>query len=619
MIDYFLCLNNFSEGLVEISKNIDEDQSDFLPNDLPFIDLSPLTIPPPPELSEEDELINTKKTVKKDNISDIGKSIIKLQNSIIEKLDIGNGVLKEQKQTLRMLKNQNLLITLPNIETQYENIGNPQNFKYSDPQIQEKKQEFIIEKSIEKIPSLSINLPDLPELMVDVNFNTLTLPEIKDVQLPVNLFGLSEINKVLENIKVEVPINLKGLSDFDFGKIDPLSVPIFYNLKNEMPNLDGYGINIPIDYSQLNRIEIPNFDKINIPIEIESSPKFNVDKIPTLVQTIEYIGKEKIDNNKTIKIDYDTTNNNLLELSPIKIGLEYENNLIPPIDSLNIPVNYLINQRSILPSEEKVDIPLDFKFKNNFKKLFDDKNSNLLNKIAKDVEIDYKFKSNKIIDTETKKIEKFYSNNYSKEYLNEIKYLSEQYVPKLILEKEQNGYNSNEIKIQDSFLENMSNISNYVEGFVEKLESINSLEFMNNYDQFDMNKINNNIESNKLTSNVDVGRIRMVNSVSTPSMMLSTLDPKQFNSLIDTLENNSKIISQNLSKGDQKNEGQIVSPSVMTIQPKKEENKKGDDDLIKIMSSLDEKMTLMISALSNISSWVNENRTTSTSLKPYKH
>ena len=94
-----------------------------------------------------------------------------------------------------MLKNQNLLITLPTIETEYANIGNPQNFRYSDPQIQEKKQEFIIEKSIEKIPSLQINLPDLPDLMVDVNFNSLTLPEIKDVQLPVNLLGLSEINK----------------------------------------------------------------------------------------------------------------------------------------------------------------------------------------------------------------------------------------------------------------------------------------------------------------------------------------------------------------------------------------------------------------------------------------
>jgi hypothetical protein len=144
VIDYFLCLNNFSEGLVEISKNIDEDQSDFLPNDLPFMDLSPLTIPPPPELSEEDELINTEKKVKKDNSNDIGKSILKLQNSIVEKLEIDKGVLEEQKQTLRMLKNQNLLITLPTIETQYENIGNPQNFKYSDPQIQEKKQEFII-------------------------------------------------------------------------------------------------------------------------------------------------------------------------------------------------------------------------------------------------------------------------------------------------------------------------------------------------------------------------------------------------------------------------------------------------------------------------------------------
>ena len=98
------------------------------------------------------------------------------------------------------------------------------------------------------------------------------------------------------------------------------------------------------------------------------------------------------------------------------------------------------------------------------------------------------------------------------------------------------------------------------------------------------------------------------------------METKQFNLLMEGLEKNSKIISETFTKDRYKNSDKTETPLVnFKPQTTNQINSNKDPELIKVMSSLDEKMSIMISALSNISSWVSENRSTSTSLRPYKH
>ena len=102
--------------------------------------------------------------------------------------------------------------------------------------------------------------------------------------------------------------------------------------------------------------------------------------------------------------------------------------------------------------------------------------------------------------------------------------------------------------------------------------------------------------------------------------MISMIDKNQFSVLMDTLEKNSKIISDNLNKSKPKSESQNNTSLVnFTTTQNKVDNNDKSEDILKVMSSLDEKMSLMIGAIQNLSTIMIDSKPNNFSLRPNKH
>jgi len=89
---------------------------------------------------------------------------------------------------------------------------------------------------------------------------------------------------------------------------------------------------------------------------------------------------------------------------------------------------------------------------------------------------------------------------------------------------------------------------------------------------------------------------------------------------MDRLEKNSKIISDNLSKNTPKTDTQSNTSFVnFTTTQNQVNNKDKSEDILKVMSSLDDKMSLMIDALNSLSTIMIDSKPNNFSLRPNKH
>jgi len=611
MINILPSLNNFSKSLEDISEGFDKNLS--TSNDLPFTDISPLLIPPPPVEDESD--IFPKKFNKSKN--DIGKKIIDLQKSIVEKLDIGNDLVREQKQSLKLSQSQNTII-LPDILTNFENIPTPQLNEYKKD-FTEKEQKLSTNNLIQtNLPIQTIDLPELDKLKFKIDVDNLPKIEIDDIKVG---FDLKETNllKMFEDKIIKIPIN------YDFPRFNlpkSFEMDVFYNFMNTLPTIGNLQITSP-------KFDLPKYDAINIPIntEVDFVNMLNRKDFSNLIQKIDYIESRNILENTVKRIGYEYPN--LIDpieqlTTKINVDTEYINpyTKLPEIINSRIPLGYDISTKLDLPSlqrmtipvileqlGEKFDIPSNENYEKKLKVNFETQKLNFqnLDNLLSD-------SKNILIDTTSQKTQS-----------------SSVAIPKSILEFQNrlkmdfettntvNQINKKEeYVVKDGFNETINNVSNFLDTFINKLDNLNDFELNNPFEQITLKSIKNEENSKELVSNVDLSKLSSINRSSIPSVMMSTMDSKQFNSLMDTLEQNSKVISENFK---QNSTEKVTTNSMINFSiPNQTENKsKSEDKLVEIMSSLDDKMTIMISALSNISTWVNENRTTSTSLRHYKH
>jgi len=611
MINILPSLNNFSKSLEDISEGFDKNLS--TSNDLPFTDISPLLIPPPPVEDESD--IFPKKFNKSKN--DIGKKIIDLQKSIVEKLDIGNDLVREQKQSLKLSQSQNTII-LPDILTNFENIPTPQLNEYKKDFTEKEQKLSTNNLNQTNLPIQTIDLPELDKLKFKIDVDNLPKIEIDDIKVG---FDLKETNllKMFEDKIIKIPIN------YDFPRFNlpkSFEMDVFYNFMNTLPTIGNLQITSP-------KFDLPKYDAINIPIntEVDFVNMLNRKDFSNLIQKIDYIESRNILENTVKRIGYEYPN--LIDpieqlTTKINVDTEYINpyTKLPEIINSRIPLGYDISTKLDLPSlqrmtipvileqlGEKFDIPSNENYEKKLKVNFETQKLNFqnLDNLLSD-------SKNILIDTTSQKTQS-----------------SSVAIPKSILEFQNrlkmdfettntvNQINKKEeYVVKDGFNETINNVSNFLDTFINKLDNLNDFELNNPFEQITLKSIKNEENSKELVSNVDLSKLSSINRSSIPSVMMSTMDSKQFNSLMDTLEQNSKVILENFK---QNSTEKVTTNSMINFSiPNQTENKsKSEDKLVEIMSSLDDKMTIMISALSNISTWVNENRTTSTSLRHYKH
>ncbi len=288
----------------------------------------------------------------------------------------------------------------------------------------------------------------------------------------------------------------------------------------------------------------------------------------------------------------------------------------------------------ITPQFGTIQIPIEYKYDdiNNPPKL-PSKNSDLQNfenisdKIKSNIIYDY------LIDKSESKII-----NYNNQTFPSL--LIEKNLEFLEIKKE-NGYKKSEFEnidfsklynvnslefdintsnFEDGFIGLIDNMSSFLNTFVEKVDNFESYSLIDPLDRMTLSTNNINNINQQITSSVDFDKLNKLGKKSISQSMISTMDNKQFSLLMNNLEKNSNLISESLKKSKSETNNSSTT-NVVTIQPtnKNEKSKDNTDKLIKIMSSLDDKMSIMILSLNSISSKFDVNRNVSTSLRPYKH
>jgi hypothetical protein len=617
MVDLLMGLNNFSKSIEEINEGFIDKKGE-LPKELPFIDLLPLSIPPPPfsENGEEDgETKPIRKFKNQKTISEIGKNIIELNESIIKKIDNTNGILQEQKQSLKYLNNQTLISNLPQIDPSYENILSQKNLGYQDQTILEKKREYVISDKNIELPNLQIDLPKLENLKLSVDYDNLL--NLDNLNIPIKITeyissqkdNLYTPNSVIIPTKFDVP-NIPNFSRTDF-------INIYYNIEKK-PFIDTSEINIPINYKENYTPKNYDIKPINVPIIVDREFDFKTSNLEPIIQTVDIKNPNynNIEKNIRIGVGYDyeklsIDNPSLSQEVSMVPNFKYLSNLyFDAQESVQIPVNYKIDAYNLdLPKSElfgnrvidsKFEIVKNYKINDDFD--FDRIPNNFYDRYSSITENATKYLTKKLYEFENS-----VNNIFSQDY----KFPT--------IEKER--YNLDNYQISDGFVETINNVSNFLYDFIDKFDNVESYNLVDPIGQVTNNIFKSNSSPNDLNTSLDFGKMNLINKVSLPSIMMSSLDPKQFNSLLETIEKNSNIISETFKDKKSSTNSNFGSNSIINVPISKQEEPKNDtnEKMLKVMSNLDDKMGLMIEALSNISTWVNENRSTSTSLRPYKH
>ena len=165
----------------------------------------------------------------------------------------------------------------------------------------------------------------------------------------------------------------------------------------------------------------------------------------------------------------------------------------------------------------------------------------------------------------------------------------------------------------------VSNISNFVDGFVNNIQKINdSFESLNKQVEFTqlrspINEKNPSNDINNLDLDLNFNKLNSINNNMVNKMVMS-MDPDQFKLLVESNESNSNLTLDKTVEPKKVNEQQIINLKTNKDQVS---NENPNDDLIDVMSSLDQKMAMMVQLLRNMQNWFNDNQK-SPSLRPYK-
>ena len=115
---------------------------------------------------------------------------------------------------------------------------------------------------------------------------------------------------------------------------------------------------------------------------------------------------------------------------------------------------------------------------------------------------------------------------------------------------------------------------------------------------------------NKLSTelqNLDVDKLNAINRLTGSVVLLSLMDSTQFTSMMDALENKTEgfiNVLNEMSKGG----GGMEKVKTSEVRPATNQPQRTMDDLFRVMSSVDAKMSMVVSSSNNISSYINQVR-----------
>jgi hypothetical protein len=439
-----------------------------------------------------------------------------------------------------------------------------------------------------------------PQMELQINPVIPTLPKISEIDLPIN-YKQSQIELPVLN-PLKLPIEIESLVENLPTKLESIDQSInFVNIQNPFLDKD-YSINISSVLNKLPDLKLPNMEQISIPIIYDLTKKIETIKGEEIINTLKY---EKIFDKTNpqvekviVPIEYKSIINELNKSSQETLTINKQKINIEEVT--NSTLNVL--KKTMVEGDEKIN-------------LIEDKINSvveLANINLKGLQIDFEKNSLSINNGLTSFLNDLYQINFDKREIimepSNFNLSNDFYSKSSLL--------SDSIKYIDSYIE-PNTINDYIKYLDDSLK-VN----LSNYDStVDMissksEMLNDSLE--KINTNFNFDKIDSILKNNNPEIRVSTIDNKQFNNLIQSIENNSNIILQSLKQTQPKTEESNLS-SLKFVKPQEEIKSNTDEKLLKVMSNLDEKMSLMITALSNISSWVNENRTSSPSLRPNKH
>lgn len=636
--------NNFSLSLDELVKH--KEQSDkSRPKELSFINFDPF-IPEPPdfEIIEEDESDDCIEDDYQNSIFDIlnlSKKLLNLQDSISKILDLEENLIDNQNEFYKLLTNQTNIYNGQN-EFEYDfdsnNIPNIQQIENSTEKILNTVYNNTLERRLESIFKTDKELLSnssssfyFKENQFNNQFFTLKDSIIERMVESVSREYLKqkEINQSFDNYNSH--INNQNLNS-DSGKI--LNSNFSFNYLNLIPNNVNF---IPIN-SRENKISsnIDDIIRTNLLVQNNKSDnKFtnNIQNNELLSSSISNLLNRNLYNlNNSIfntRTDANTSslNDTYIDETYLNPTINYENKIVDILKLQEFTKEYLIekinNNYSSLRGNDKVQ---------NFNNSTDNfSNSNYWNEESNQL-FSNNLIQNNLVESLLNNSNKNSTQIEHKNLLNFIKMKNFNTLNDYLMNKskidtldfksiinEFNNFNdSSYFKLSDmnegiiDTISDMINTSKSIEGIV-----VDSIIPNLNMNPTELDGVN--VIRNDYSSNIDFESLKLFNKSPNNMTMLSMMDSSQFDTLITSLEKNSKIISDGMNKNPEKVEN-ISNNTLVSFKTNdsKQESNKEDNKLFEVMSSLDEKMSVMINALVNISSWVNENRTTSTSLRPMK-
>lgn len=635
--------DNFS---LAIDKIIDDNKFKYDPSkELPFIDLSLITIPEPPEFdtqideSAKEDIDSTELDDPSfmDQMLNMGKKLIRLQNDVLNLLN--RNIDNLQKLDKLEINPKGILYPtnpIPIDTSQILGVEESKKFEYQPTTLKEIVMETILKESNNKIiyePRYYYdNNSKLESRQQSIFLQNELIKEVISKEIKSEFTNVKDNNYAVFTNEINTIDNYFSSYSKILEKIIDSPNYKTSNFQNYIENINNTNKNSNSEYSSFDKIQSYDIIQSNYFTILEEIIKtnsrydsiYNVEKIPNNFTS----GSNQITNNQS----YQNSTDNKSNLNFYENEIKAQNsNYISDYDYLSNLNNYyqrsllqetILNQNPINTQSRFYDYDIsnqivsdyyqnllnDSKqffnpqnFSNDFKQFFNPQNFSEMKKIEFEV---------RNINNDTNELQNDFM--YNNEINQQISRL-ENYLTKSVNYTDLNSFEDFSTLINKSISEE-NTINNLVE-FLNNNKNINNSTL--NKDYYALNQ-NNPLLENKMDLNIELQKLNSVNPNPNLQMMMSVLDNKQFSTLTDILEKNSKMFSDSFQNKKEQTPSQF-SVMNMSVSKKQETDNNLSKELINVMKELNDKMDFMVSSLSNISSWVSENRMSTTTLRTIKH
>jgi len=322
-------------------------------------------------------------------------------------------------------------------------------------------------------------------------------------------------------------------------------------------------------------LQLPKIELQSIPLKYDVLPKFS---LPDLIQNIKY--------SKTPMVNLDQPKEMVIPVTylpnekTVSVNWDVEKFIPPNISPLNIQSKIVVPNLPEFETPTVSTIPLKF---------------GTLPKFENFQNID-----EQIIPIKISKID---LTNEIQSVKNQLK--SEKFDLPIAVQKVQG--------VTDT---NLTNTTNFIGEFVNKLNMLDQVELQNKFIGLSKSVDLVAESTRRLNTNLELEKISTLRNVSTTPMIMSMIDNAQFNKLIDKFEQNSKLV-QSAFENNSRNFGQSttiqntteVNSPVIQMEQVRSENSPTKDmkDLYDVMSRVDTKLSLMIQSITSLTTTMESN------------